>query len=343
MKTERDSEIETYFEYVKSYRFIDETGWLDLQAFAVHLSNCFACDEILHLSPQPRDVYDLLIAMLSERADDAIEKWVKRWPVSDWTPEMASMYPDGTTTRIHVAGLILVFCEWIAEIGYGLMEIPFPEDKTPRYNGWAKQEWTFVRTFFDCFHNQFWAFVKDVDRHGSSGKQASVFEALHMATKASGLSFDEAMERLSHRNRARREAIDRMRLAIEAGFHLEAIALEEAVISNCLHLYCTAKGFSSKEVVLYEMLRTVRRKASNEDRRMFEEVDRWRRDRNRAMHDFVTSRSEDLAKSRDTLTTRSKATAVKGLSLAKSVCAWYEREAPDFLVTNWPVERPATH
>ncbi|PCI37687.1 MAG: hypothetical protein COB46_13095 [Rhodospirillaceae bacterium] len=284
---------------------------------------------------------------MAEKADDeaTMNLWVQRFPVIDWTPELLSVYPEKTATMVRISGLILVFDNWIAEIGYGLMEIPFPEGTPTKYFGWAKPEWTFVHTFMNGFHESIWAFVKKIDQQKSADGEASNLETLYMSTTEPDLSYEDAGRKITKRNLARREALGRVQSAIDAGYFLEAIAFEEAVISNCLYLYCLAKGIHKKETSLYIMLDAVLRKLGKDhgDYSMFDALNSWRRDRNHALHNFVIARSDDLLKSTNTFAMRSEKTAKNGLSLAKEVCSWYEREAPGFLTTSWPADRPLTH
>ena len=49
-----------FFDLISNYAFFREDGRLILEPFCVLLSHCFGFDEILEISPQPRDVYLLL-------------------------------------------------------------------------------------------------------------------------------------------------------------------------------------------------------------------------------------------------------------------------------------------
>ena len=50
-----------YFEYIKTFQFIEQNGRLDLEAFCINLSTCFGCDRVTSITPQPRAMYNLLI------------------------------------------------------------------------------------------------------------------------------------------------------------------------------------------------------------------------------------------------------------------------------------------
>ncbi|TYP65354.1 hypothetical protein [Stutzerimonas stutzeri] len=57
MDKEQQQGRQQFFDENSSYEYISENGWLILEPFGVYLSHCFGFDDILGMSPQPRDVY----------------------------------------------------------------------------------------------------------------------------------------------------------------------------------------------------------------------------------------------------------------------------------------------
>lgn len=87
MDKELLKEQERFYEFIKNYEFINNSGRLDLEAFCVNLSMCFNCDGVLEQSPHPDSVYELLIYLLSNYATkDEMDLWVQTQKIIDWKP-----------------------------------------------------------------------------------------------------------------------------------------------------------------------------------------------------------------------------------------------------------------
>jgi HEPN domain-containing protein len=333
MNKEILKEQELFYEFIKNYEYIKDNGRLDLEAFCVNLSTCFACDNILELSPRPRDMYDLLIQMLSDHAQsDEMSLWVQRQNLIDWEPIHSNMYPDKYRTYIHIAGLIKVLPHWIYNIGHTFMEIPEP-DKPGKYFAWVKQDWTFVYTFINGFHNFFFNYLKDFDKSTSSKSGYSLFETLHKS-KSEDMDFDEAGENIKRRNNAQKYALDRVEKAIESGFYLEAVTLSECIISNCLYNYLEAKGITLSSYNLNKLIKLSKDKLDNQ-LDLMDELDVWRAQRNKAVHGFVESSIENMTTSQDEFMQFSKSAAEKGHELCKKTFEWYLSCAVNFIKTSF--------
>lgn len=233
-------EEQQFFDYIRNYEFINEQGRLDLELFCCHLSSCFFLDGIPELSPQPRDIYNLLIECLDEFSDhNQQNNWVQHQKLTDWTPEWGRYYPDKIRTYIHISGLVHAQALWIYHIGHELIGIP--ESKNNRkYYAWVQEEWTFVHTFIDGFHNFFHEFQKKMDKKSIEERGYSMFEAFHKSI-TEDIEFDDAVRSVKDRHIHHEEGIHRIKLAIDEGFYLEAITLEECIISNYLNNFLKAK------------------------------------------------------------------------------------------------------
>ncbi|OOE43036.1 hypothetical protein [Salinivibrio kushneri] len=333
MNKEILKEQELFYEFIKNYEYIEDNGRLDLEAFCVNLSTCFACDSILELSPQPRDMYDLLIQMLSDHAQsDEMSLWVQTQNLVDWEPIHSNMYPDKYRTYIHVAGLIYVLPHWIYNIGHALMEIPEPGEPG-KYFAWVKQDWTFVYTFINGFHNFFFNYLKDFDKGTSSKSGYSLFETLHKST-STDMDFDEAAENIKRRNNAQKYALERVEKAIESDFYLEAVTLSECIISNCLYNYLEAKGIAPSSYNLNKLIKLSKDKLENQ-LDLMDELDVWRAQRNKAIHGFVESAIENMTTSQDEFIQFSKSAAEKGHELCKKTFDWYLNCAVNYIETSF--------
>jgi hypothetical protein len=330
-----------FFEYIKNYEYITEQGRLDLERFCCDLSTCFFLDGIPELSPQPREVYNLLIKCLDEFDDLNTQKnWVQFQNLTDWTPEWAGIYPDKVRTYIHVAGLIHAHHFWIYHIGHTLLEIP--ESKTNRKDyGWVNEEWTYVHTLIDGWHNTFHEFQKDTDRKSIDEKGFSAFEAFHKS-RAEGIDYDQAVDSLKNRHTHHGEGIQRINLAIENGFYLEAITLEECIISNYLNNFLAAKKANLSSPSFSKLLTKIQaNKHLSDDAHitLFNEIDEWRKQRNIAIHGFITARESDSDASLASFISFAKATAATGADYVLKVQQWYNDECVDYMDHRFPSQK----
>lgn len=332
---------QAFFNEISSYQYIGEDGRLILEPFCVYLSHCFGFDGILELSPQPRAVYMLLIDMIRERlGDEEAKNKIQFQNIADWRPELAYVYPERRMTCIHVGALVMVSHDWIYEIGHSLMGIAEPEEPG-KYFAWAKEEWLAVHTFINGYHNAFMSFQKKFDREGISKSGYSLFEALHLA-RAKGIDFDEAVSLLKARHDSYQAAMGQISKALQDGYYLEAIALEECLISNCFFNFLDGTGTKLTNPSFHTLLKELSDKqdsAFEYPRELLGELDKWRKARNTAIHGFISSRSAELDLSRLNFHESAKATAVQGAEFCKAVVSWYEGECVNFVRHEFPREQ----
>jgi hypothetical protein len=344
MNTEEQQERQAFFDEISKYKYIRQDGRLLLEPFCVYLSHCFGFDGILDLSPQPRDVYLLLIEIIRERlGDEEAKKKIQFQNIADWQPELAYIFPERRMTCIHVGALVMVSHDWIYEIGHSLMGIPEPEEPG-KYFAWAKQEWLAVHTFINGYHNSFVSFQKEFDREGISKSGYSLFEALHLA-RTKKIDFDEAISQLKGRHDAYQAAIGQISRALQDGYYLEAIALEECLISNCLFNFLNGIGSKLSNPSFHTLLKDVSDKedlAYDYPHELLGKLDKWRKSRNTAIHGFISSTSVELDYSRANFHESAKATALSGKEYCKAVVSWYEVECVNFVRHEFPREKKET-
>jgi hypothetical protein len=344
MNSKEQQKRQAFLDEISRYPYIRQDGRLILERFCVYLSHCFGFDGILELSPQPRDVYMLLVEIIRERlGDEEAKKKIQFQNIADWRPELAHIYPERLMTCIHVGALVMVSHDWIYEIGHSLMEIPEPEEPG-KYFAWAKEEWLAVHTFINGYHNAFLSFQKEFDREGISKSGYSLFEALHVA-RAKDIDFDEAVNQLKARHGAYRAAIDQITKALQDGYYLEAIALEECLISNCLFNFLNGNGSKLSNPSFHTLLKEVSDRhdtACDHPRELLGELDKWRKARNTAIHGFISATSVELDFSRSNFHESVKATALSGEEYCKAIVSWYEVECVNFVRHEFPRERKVT-
>lgn len=344
MNSEEQQERQAFFNYISHYPYIRQDGRLVLEPFCVYLSYCFGFDGILELSPQPRDVYMLLVEIIRERlGDEEAKKKIQFQNIADWRPELVHIYPERLMTCIHVAALAMVSHDWIYEIGHSLMGIPEPEEPG-KYFAWAKEEWLAVHTFINGYHNAFFSFQKESDRESISKSGYSLFEALHVA-RAKGIDYDEAVSQLKARRSAYQAAIDQIAKALQDGYYLKAITLEECLISNCLFNFLNGIGSKLSNPTFHMLLKEMSERqdaACDYPRELLSELDKWRKARNTAIHGFISSISVELDLSRASFHKSVKTTALSGEEHCKAVVSWYEVECVNFVRHEFPLEHKLT-
>ncbi|WP_345974056.1 hypothetical protein [Sulfurimonas sp. HSL3-7] len=327
-----------FFEFIQNYEYINEQGRLDLEAFCTYLSISFSCDGIQEISPHPKDMYNLLIDILKSYAkNDEMSLWVQTQNLIDWTPEMAYMYPDKYRTYIHIAGLLYAMPDWIYQIGHFLIQIPESET-TGKYFDWVKDEWKFVYTFVDSNHKFFHKFLKDFDSKDIKNKGYSNFEALHLAINNS-MDYDDAVDNLISRYEIYNQALSRISNAINDGCFLEAITLEESLITHCFYNFLKAKKVKKVDTSFFKLLETYKKGRFTTKisiATLVDDLNTWRKNRNTSIHGFVTSRDNTFAKSQEQFISFSEETAKKGYLLTLKVIDWYREESVNFIQTDFP-------
>lgn len=325
-------------EGLSQYLYINDDGRLDLDDFCCTLSSCFDFDGILSISPRPREMFDLLVQIIvREESEEQARLWVQTQYLVDWTPAVARIYPDKFRTCIHVSALMKHGHTWIYNIGALLMDLP-DDESDPKYYAWVKEEWFFAHMFIEGFHNFLYEFIQNSDAKQSLKGEYSRFEALHLSIKRD-IGYDEAARQLTNRNDARTRALARIDKAIESGFYLEAITLEECFMSNSMYNFLIAKDQLSKEVSLHELLKRMVKanfNATVEVKAMFLEADKWRGRRNSSIHGFISSLSSEMVSSTEEFFGLSKDTAESGQKLCAQINEWYAHQAARFQPTRFP-------
>ncbi|MFH6565804.1 hypothetical protein [Pseudomonas kulmbachensis] len=330
-----------FFDHISSYQYIREDGRLVLEPFCVYLSHCFGFDGILELSPQPRDIYMLLVNLIREHlGDEEAKKKIQFQNISDWDPELAYIFPERRMTCVHVGALVLVSHYWIYDIGHTLMRVPRPEN-SGKYFAWVKEEWLAVYTFINGYHNEFNKFQKRFDRENISSNGYSLFEASHIA-RVKSISFDEAKKLLKTRHNSYQVAMGQISKALHEGYYLEAITLEECLISNCLFNFLDALGVKLSNPSFYTLLNEILDKGASAyafPSELLVDLDKWRKARNNAIHGFISSHNTELTLSGTSFHELSRETAMQGEDYCKSVISWYEVECVNFIRHEFPKEQ----
>lgn len=325
-------EAQEFLDSISTYQFFTDDGVLDLEFFCLYLTTCFAYDGLLEIAPSPHDIHSLLIEIIRQEmnlGEGEDSKYIVQQNLLDWTPDHSYVYPNKYRTCIGMAALTKVHDNWISNIGHYLMGIPESTEVT-HIGGWIKPEWVYVRTFINGFLTSHFEFIKQFDKSMISKKGYSMLEALHLSVTKE-IDFDNSVNKLKSRKYAQDEAVKRIVFSIEQGFFLEAITLQECLISNCLYNYLSMKSESMKSnYSLHKLLETMSKEYSEKifhSDDLLARIDLWRKNRNEAVHGFISSKLTSLNKSREEFSVFSEKTAEIGIGLCKEVIEWYEQES----------------
>lgn len=138
---------------------------------------------------------------------------------------------------------------------------------------------------------------------------------------------------------AYREAWTRIAQAQENGFFLEAITIQESIISDRLISFLSRPGASNayvektKNGKFVSFARIIECWGSEVEQPLsvgdysdlIDAVDQWRKDRNSAIHAIVKLNNSDETRSIDTFLQKAKQVAADGEQLAREVCKWQQK------------------
>jgi hypothetical protein len=131
--------------------------------------------------------------------------------------------------------------------------------------------------------------------------------------------------------RAYREAWTRIKEAQKQGFYLEAITIEESIISDRLSSYFrNVLEIERQPKTFYEMGKTWREYhpeiiTSVDYNDLISALDEWRKERNKAIHDIVHS-DPHVDRSIENFLSNTKTVAEDGEKLARIISQWCDKK-----------------
>jgi hypothetical protein len=139
------------------------------------------------------------------------------------------------------------------------------------------------------------------------------------------------MEKNFQKYHTYRNAIDQINLAIDSGFFLEAITIEESILADRLYRFCKDNGYKTKadratlgdEKRFLEGLSTDIKDSEQID--FLTELKEFWLNRNICLHQIAKSEPGEPTIDFEELTRIAKLTAVNGKQLTKKVSNWAQR------------------
>ena len=323
-KSKEALEEETrFFEYVSNYPLFDDNGYMDLERVTCHLSYCFGGDNKLEGSPQPRDMYYLLFDLLEEYSGfqkDA--KWIQYQKLTDWTPELAHFYPDGTRTYIHPMGMLFVWELWIYSIGYYLQGIK-PKSKKPNFDYWVNKKWVFVSAFFSSVKKEMKELMKRLDHSNSIKNGFSSYESLLFA-KTKDIDFESSVNELTAMGEVFKSVLQEMGDAMEKGSYHEVVVLAENYATQKLISSLSVRGIKPKSTTLHNLIKQTKSVYGCElTINIMKNLDEWRDKRNKVIHGRFNLDPNQESLSKEEFFELSKSVATQSKELCESIEKWY--------------------
>lgn len=128
-----------------------------------------------------------------------------------------------------------------------------------------------------------------------------------------------------------RYAIDQINKAIDAGFFLEAITIEESIIVDRLYRFCWDNGLTkSASQATLGTVETFIKRIPDEIQRVeqidfLEELDRFRQNRNTCLHQIAKSDPGEPTMPFEEFINLARSTAIEGKALMKKISNWSRR------------------
>ena len=132
-----------------------------------------------------------------------------------------------------------------------------------------------------------------------------------------------------------REAWTRIKLAQEHGFYLEAIAIQESIISDRLISYLQREQLKTPSgnvcfISFNKLIQKWRSEfptgvASGSYSNLIDAVDQWRKSRNKVIHAIVKSKLSQSTQSIDLFLQQAEEAAKVGEAIAREVCKWSKK------------------
>ncbi|MDP5459601.1 hypothetical protein [Alishewanella sp. SMS8] len=297
---------ESQLEARKNLEFFQD-GYVDGYNFAYWLGQSLWLDGF-------ENIYGYqFIELLNSFATDEEFKTgkVKKVNVSGTNKRTQEIYSEGQTMLFHCTYFLKIH-EIVSAIGDEILNIP--KNDITLYSWWMKREYIYTYTYLDSFFKSFTKLLNTLPNFKSN------IMNLHISMNFSKENL-LAFEAISKKETRFQEILDRINKAILNGFYLEAIALQESCISDRLSLALYMKGKKAGTKSLSKLIELCDSFVSCD---LLKQINSWRRDRNKSIHNLVRSSPLEEQKELFELDKFTSVTAEKGMALTLNVNNWFE-------------------
>jgi hypothetical protein len=302
-------EDQKYYNFIKSYDFFYE-GRLDYYAFCVHFSECLSRDKKFTLN-NPNNIGELLIELILKSTEAG--SWFTKTVREDIPKEANHIYPNGEFILIHISGFSEYIHEFIWTLGQRVLTVT-PTDNDNYFAYWLTSEDIYTYAFLDKLFSDIRSLVKKADKKGT------LKAMLQNMSLAKG--FDLGItDNLLVKDDISSIAVERISKAVSGKYYLEAITLQESIISDRLAMYLHHQGKKSDSKTLNQLIIDVQ---DHHKKTLFEKVDLWRKKRNKAVHGLVRSSPFESQIGIIAFDKLAKETAIEGQLLVSEITSWFD-------------------
>lgn len=316
------------YEFVKNYTFFTG-GHLDFYRFFVIFTQCLTIDKKITIN-DPNVIAKLFLEILATSPEAA--SWVSKRFEKSISKEYYHTYPNGELMLIYISGVTHHIHQFIWELGHHILNVE-PIENERYFAYWLTSKDVFTHAFLDKLFSEIREEIKAVDKSGSLKAE---LQNMHLTKD---LEFS-VTENLLGKDGVSGIAIERVSKAITDGYFLEAITLQESIISDRLALFLYHQGDKAGSKTLYKLVRTVQTHHQN---KLFENVDLWREKRNKAVHGLVRSSPYEKQIGILSFDNLAEETAKEGKRLVDDIISWFDEYVYDelsiFQITPYDVYR----
>jgi hypothetical protein len=301
-------EQKRFYEFVTEYPCFSD-GHLDLYAFSVYFANALWVDDIE--PPAPHLIADLFLENIYATPNG--KENAKELIINDMDESQRQIYPNGTSIALNISAVSYCIHDFVFKIGSRLLSFEVDKER-PYFAYWLRSENVYTYALLNRLFAKIRRTITEID---DSGDLKAAIQDLNLA-KGMDVSLSD---NLMIKDDISNIAIDRISKAISENYYLEAITLQESIISDRLALFLHHQGKKSDSKTLNNLISSVQH---HNKETLFEKIDLWRKKRNKAIHGLVRSSPFDIQIGLTAFDLQAKETAIEGEKLVIDTMRWFD-------------------
>jgi len=307
-QTSLEEEQQRFYEFLTEYPCFSD-GQLDLYAFSVYFASALHQDGIK--PPDPHLIANLFLEHIYDTPDGKANS--RELVIRDMDESQRYIYPHGTSISLHISSVSFCIHDFVFDFGNRLLSRN-TDKEVPYFAFWLVSQNVYTYALLNRLFSEIRRIISEIDKSGSLKAQLQNMNL----TKGMELGITD---NLLVKNDISDIAIERILKAITEGYYLEAITLQESIISDRLALFLHHQGDKSDSKTLNKLILTVQKHHQN---KLFEEVDLWRVKRNKAIHGLVRSSPFEKQIGLLSFDNLAKETATEGKKLVLDIIHWFD-------------------
>lgn len=297
------------YDFVKNYTFFTN-GRLDFYHFFVIFAQCLTKDKKIAVN-DPNVISKLFIEIASKSPEAAT--WVSKKYEKAIPKESYHVYPNGELMLIHLSAFVTHIHQYIWELGHKVISVE-PEDNNKYFAYWLSSKDVWTHAFLDKLFTEIRALTKAVDKSG------------YLKAQLQNMNLTKDIEvgitdNLLGKDDISGIALERISKAVSEKYYLEAITLQESIISDRLALFLHHQGEKSDSKTLHKLIISV---LEHHKLELFTEINTWRVKRNKAIHGLVRSSPFENPIGLNAFDKLAKETAIDGEKFVTEIVQWFD-------------------